>query len=253
MASLQHIKHGWQTGYRLRVSHEGKRHSVWLGPVREREAVAVRLHVEAIQQSQRLRTPMPAETQRWLRATTLKPKLSFLLGLDKTVDEAVEEYIARETAINKATTVRAKEDTLNQFASHYGTLSMRSLTGDQIDTWLARQNVVASTIGKHVKQLRAWLKWCLDEQLVDSMITIKSPSTVGVGAKQFVDVGMIQKVIDHFAGDPRCNVYSRWPGGADCEWPVNWSRYADPASTSRQSDCTSKTPSDHIDNHAVHR
>ncbi len=217
MASLQHIKTGWQTGYRLRVCTGGKRHSVWLGPVREREAKAIQLHVEAVIQSQKLRTPLPTETQRWLRdlAAELRQRLSPVLGTSKSVDEAAEAYIAHVEATHKDTTARAAEDTISQFAAHFGSQSMRSINGDHIDTWLIRQNVAESTLGKHVKILRTWLKWCLAENLIDTIPSISTPATIGVGAKEYIDFSEFQKVIEYYAHDKEMQcilALSRWSG-----------------------------------------
>ena len=205
MASLQLIKKGWQTGYRLRVCAGGKRHSVWLGPLREREAMTVKLQVEAVIDSQKLRTPLPTETQRWLAQipAELRGRLREVLGVSKTVDEAVELYVVHVEATHKPSTARAAADTLEQFASHFGSLQLRSLTAVQIDSWLAKQNVCESTVGKHVKHLRTWLAWCRDpaQGYCDSELSITTPATIGVGAKEFVDLKEFERVINYFT-DP---------------------------------------------------
>jgi hypothetical protein len=217
MASLQHIKNGWQTGYRLRVCTGGKRHSVWLGNVRRREADTVQLHVEAIIQSQRLQTPIPSETQRWIRdlSADLRTRLRPILGVERTVDEAADAYVVYCEKQLKPTTARSNADTVTQFAADYGSSSLRLITGDQIDTWLLRRNVAASTIGKHVKHLRSWFAWALQAQLIESAPTIETPATIGQGEKQFIDFDQWQKVIDHFASKPEMQcvlALSRWCG-----------------------------------------
>ena len=217
MASLQQIKHGWQTGYRLRVCTGGKRHSVWLGPVRHREATTIQSHVEAIIESQRCATPLPNETQRWLAQmpAPLRSRLGCVLGVAKTVDEASEAFIAHVEATHKPTTARATADTLDQFGTDCGQQLLRSLSGSDIDAWLARQNVAESTLGKHVKHLRTWLAWCVEQHWIDAAPDIHTPATVGVGAKEFIDPVEFQKVIDHFAGDVEMQAVlalSRWTG-----------------------------------------
>lgn len=204
MASLQHIKDGWQTGYRLQVCTSGKRHSVWLGNVRKNEATTVKLHVEAVIQSQRLQTPLPSETQRWLRelSAELRLRLRPILGHERSVDEAADQYVAHCEATLKVTTARANADTVNQFASHYGSQMLRSISGEQIDLWLLRQNVAASTIGKHVKNLRAWFAWALTQRMIDNVPTIDTPATIGVGDKSHIDFDVYQKLIDYFDRDP---------------------------------------------------
>ncbi len=214
---LQNIKKGWQSGYRLRVCTGGKRHSVWLGTIREREAITIKLHVEAVIESTRLKTPLPAETQRWLRELQpdLRKRLSDVLGTSKTVDEAVEAYIAHVEATHKATTARGSSDTLDQFAAHFGTTLVRSLTGDQIDAWLRQQNVAASTIGKHVKHLRSWLRWCERQRFVDSLPTIATSAAIGTGEKQYIEFERFQRIIDHFQGDGEMQAVlalARWCG-----------------------------------------
>lgn len=216
MASLQLITKGWQTGYRLRVCTGGKRHSVWLGPVRDREALAIKRHVEAVVDSQQMRTPLPTETQRWLTqiSAELRVRLREVLGVAKTVDEAVENYLQWYADQNKAGTVRASTDTLEQFASHFGSQQMRSLTGEEIDHWLAQLNVAGPTVGKHAKNLRSWLKWCKTANYCDAELVIATPSTIGVGEKEFIDLAEYQRVIDSFDDVEMRAVLaiSRWSG-----------------------------------------
>lgn len=217
MASLFQVKNGWQTGYRLQISISGKRHSVWLGPVRKSEATTIKLHVEAVLQSHKLRTPLPTETQRWIKElpAELRSRLRPVLGTDRTVDEVADLYVAHCEATLKVSTARGNADTANQFAADYGSMNIRSISGEQIDIWLGRQNVAASTVGKHVKNLRAWFSWLLRSNYIDAVPTIETPSTIGVGEKEFIDFDTFQRIIDHFAGDREMQcilALSRWCG-----------------------------------------
>lgn len=217
MASLQKITKGWQTGYRLRVCTGGKRLSVWLGTIRDREAMAVKLHVEAIIASQRMQTPLPAETARWLKdlPAELRLRLRDVLGAAKSVDEAVEAYVSEMETQLKDATLRTQADTLEQFAADFGSQQLRSLTGAAIDQWLRERNVAESTIGKHAKHLRTWLKWCLAKHYCDADLTIATAATIGVGHKEFVPLDEFQRVIDFFVHDPEMQcvlALSRWSG-----------------------------------------
>lgn len=217
MASLSKISEGWQAGYRLRVSTGGKRHSVWLGAIRDREAMAIKIHVEAVVDAQRMKTPLPAETQRWLRELSpeLRVRLRGVLGSTKSVDEAVEEYLEQLAASEKDSTVRAHADSLEQFASYFGSQNMRSLNGESIDEWLRQRNVSESTIGKHAKHLRTWLKWCKAQDYCDRELAIATPATIGVGEKEFIPLVQFKRVIEYFADDPEMQcilALSRWAG-----------------------------------------
>ena len=217
MASLFQVKTGWQTGYRLQYRTSGRRHSMWLGNVRDSEARRVLLHVSAIEEAIKLKTPIPSETLRWLADhAQYRQSLAPLLGTSKTVDEAADLYYLHVQANHKETTARAAEDTIGQFASHFGNQPLRSITGETIDGWLARQNVAASTVGKHVKILRTWLRWSLAQHLIDTVPQISTPSTIGVGEKAYVDFdGQYQQLIDYFAGDREMQcilAMARWNG-----------------------------------------
>lgn len=217
MASLFQVKTGWQTGYRLQVSVAGKRQSVWLGNVRKAEATTTKLHVEAIMQSQRLDTPLPSETQRWLKdlPRDLRKRLAPILGTERTVDEAVDMYVAHCEATLKPTTADTTAATLSQFAADHGSRSIRSISGEQIDTWLFRRNVAPSTVGKHVKIIRAWLAWCTREHILDAVPDIATKAKIGVGEKKFIQFELYQQLIDHFADDAEMQcalALSRWCG-----------------------------------------
>lgn len=215
MATLSKVD-GWQTGYRLRVSIDGKRHSIWLAMART-QAEAVHEHVEAVMRSQKLGTPLPPETMRWRSKLTpdLRERLSPVLGMTKTVDQVIEAYTKHVETTYKENTARSTSYTLEQLADEFGELSIRELTAEQVDLWLFRCNVSESTIGGHVKTLRTFFKWCASQHYIDSPITITAPATIGVGEKEFIDWGEFQKVIEYFAGDTEMQAvlaFSRWSG-----------------------------------------
>ena len=204
MASLTH-ETGTRTGYRLRayaVGDSRRRHSIWLGDMTANAAARLKAHVEAIQEAQRLGTPLPGESQRWLTALggDLQLKLAPLLGTIRTVAQAVDEYLDWDGRHNKPSTVRAHSDTLIPLVRRFGALPLRSVAADQIDGWLKHQNVDANTVGKHAKTVKAFVKWCVERDLMDQL-RIRTSSSIGVGKKQMISEADFAALIDSFAAE----------------------------------------------------
>ena len=217
MASLSRITKGWRTGWRLRISVDGTRHSVWLGDVRKSEAEAIKAHVNALEQSHKLGTPIPAETQRWISKmpSDLRQRLNIVLDISKTVTQLVAIYTAHVQKTHKETTARSVSNTLTPFADQFGSELIRTLTSDQIDQWLRTLNVSESTLGAHVKILRTWMRWCTAGHYLDATIAISTPATIGVGEKEMIDWREFQRVIEHYGGDAEMQAIlalSRWSG-----------------------------------------
>lgn len=222
MASLsRHDRH--RTGWQLRAyapaaggasAGGAVRHSIWLGDIAEREARKVKAHVEAILEARKLGTPVPGETNRWLAKCEpgLRRKLAPLLGASRSVGDAIDEYLADNP--NKPTTVGSYRDTLDQFHSAFRNRAMRSLSGAEVDAWLAEQNVSANTVGKHAKNLKTWIRWCRGCGFVDDL-HIATPSTIGVGSKTLLSAAVLQQWIDSLGTDPHLQIglaLIRWLG-----------------------------------------
>ena len=163
MASLIH-ESGSRTGYRLQsydAADSRRRHSIWLGEISEREAETIKRHIEAVVESQKLGTPMPGETQRWLAKITdgLRRKLAAILGTARSVTEACDAYNKFCESEHKQSTALSVAATLEQFAAEFGRMQMRSLAAEDVDRWIQNRNVGANTTAKIAKHLKTFVKW----------------------------------------------------------------------------------------------
>ncbi|QDV22880.1 tyrosine-type recombinase/integrase [Aureliella helgolandensis] len=217
MASLTHESNG-RTGWRLRVydpTDSDRRHSVWLGEMPAREAEKIRRHVEAVVESQKLATPMPGETLRWLSKIDdrLRRKLAPLLGAARTLRQAVAAYLLEVARQHKRSTVEAYADTLRQLCDSFGHVQMRALSAEVLDDWLGGLNTTPNTRAKHAKQLKTFLRWARRQRWVDDL-EIRSSSAIGVGKKSFIEVGAFDSLLSHFH-DPEMRAalaLARWTG-----------------------------------------
>lgn len=215
MACLNY-ENGKRHGWRLRTyAPGGKRHSLWLGEMPSREAEKIKRHVAAVIESQKCGTPMPGETLRWLDKIDagLRTKLIPVLGNAKTVAQAIAGYVEWGSERHKKSTCRAAMHTLGQFGDCFGRRQMRSLCGDELDSWLATRNVCPNTVAKHAKNLKAFVAWAKLQGWVDDL-RIATSSNIGAGKKQFVSLDefdrLLAAITDH---QVRCGLaLSRWVG-----------------------------------------
>lgn len=217
MASLTHETQP-RTGYRLRAYAAGdssRRFSIWLGEIPSREAETIKRHIEAVLDSQKLGTPMPGETQRWLGRIPelLRRKLIPVLGTARNVREAVDQYIVWATRTHKPSTVETMTCTLNQFASEFGRVQMRSLAAVEVDQWLSTRNVRANTRAKHAKHLKTWIFWCRKAGFVDDL-QLNTAAYIKAGNKEFITREKFDRLMIAFTdAEDRCALaLARWLG-----------------------------------------
>jgi integrase len=204
MASLTYHD-STRRGYQLRAydaADSTRRHSIWLGDIPAREAETIKRHVEAVIESQQLGTPMPGETLRWLAKVQpkLRGKLSGILGTARSVREAVTAYTKYCEQTHKRTTCDSIAQSLDRFTEEFGRMQMRSLVGEEIDTWIHRRNVGKNTTAKIAKHLKTFFRWAKRQNWIDELV-ITATSSVGVGDKQFVRIDDFQALIDSFAAE----------------------------------------------------
>lgn len=218
MASLTYESKDNRRGWRLHVCAGvdwRRRHSIRLGDISSREANIIRLHIEAITQSQKDNTPMPGETVRWLAKIpdALRKKLAPLLGAARTVSEAIDAYCDWADAANKSSTVASSRQTLDAFAAQFGAQQMRSLSADLVDRWIDGLNVSPNTAAKHAKNLKSFIAWARQRGWIDDL-RLNSTSSINAGKKEFVGVERFDELLATFT-DPqdRCVLgLARWSG-----------------------------------------
>jgi hypothetical protein len=217
MASLTHEsknRHGWRLQC-YDVHDSRRRHSIWLGEMQPKDAEKIKRHIEAILESQKMDTPMPGETVRWLAtiSDTLRKKLSPLLGSARTVAEAIDAYVEWAESNNKASTVSSSRHTLDAFRNAFSRHQMRSLSSDAVDQWIAATNVSGNTTAKHAKNLKSFIAWARQRGWVDDL-KLHSSSTINAGSKEFIGVERFDELLAEFT-DPqdRCVLaLARWSG-----------------------------------------
>jgi integrase len=218
MASLL-FESGSRTGYRLQsydAADSRRRHSIWLGDISAREAETIKRHIEAVIESQKLGTPMPGETLRWLGKlpVALRRKLTPVLGGAKSVGEAIDAFTDHLWREKKESTQRNYARTLDLLRSQFGNRQMRSLTAEEIDLWSRSINVSSNTAAKYTRHLQAFINWCKTKRWVDEL-QLTNSRAVGVGEKRFIVADELQRWIDAFADDPQMHAamaLSRWLG-----------------------------------------
>jgi integrase len=218
MSSLTYYN-STRTGWQLQAyspRSAGKRHSIWLGELPEREARKIKLQIDALCESLKLGTPIPGETLRWLESLSpqLRVKLAPLLGAAKTVDDAATEFLDWSGSQRAASTTTAKQSIIRLLVRQFGHRQLRSLSPAEVDAWLDGLNVAASTLATRANQLTSFFSWCRKQGWLEEF-RLATAKTICVGKKDFLGNDMLQLWIDQFRDDPQMHcalAFARWYG-----------------------------------------
>jgi integrase len=197
MSSLTNEK-GSRTGYRLRVYTAAGRRSIWLGPIPERDAIAVQRHVDEIIASQTAEIPIPRQTQQWLERcdASLRSKLQCITGAARTVQTAIDEYLgARRSAWSDAT-YDSVYRSLDVLADACGVVNLTAIHADAVTEAHEAIELAPSTCGKIAKDWRAFFAWCVDSKWISENPARHLSTAIAVRAKTFIPADTIQRVVD---------------------------------------------------------
>lgn len=203
MATLIHETQT-RTGWRIQAYVAGRRRSVWLGSCSERDARRIKAHVEAVHESRKLGTPLPGETRRWMDSldARLHARLAPLFGSARSVSQSIDSYLEWVTTHRKPQTHRSYATVLEQLRSAIGHRQLWSLAAQDLDDWIARQNVSPSTVGKLSKVLRAWLAWSQDKGWCHG-VRLNTPTTIQVGKKNYIELHLLRRWLESFRPAPQ--------------------------------------------------
>lgn len=215
MSSLTH-ESGSRTGYRLRVYTAAGRKSIWLGPIEQREAVAVQRHVDEIIASQTADLPIPRATQQWLDRcdASLRAKLQPITGAARTVSMAIDEYLHARHEQWAHATADSVARSLGILSDGVGKLKLEAASVDALESIHAAIESAPSTRGKIAKDWRAFFAWCVDNRWITDDPARHLSTTVAVRAKQFISADVVHRLLDA-CNDPELSLVitlSRWGG-----------------------------------------
>jgi integrase len=215
MSSLTH-ETGSRTGYRLRVYTAAGRRSIWLGPIPEKDAVAVQRHVDEIITAQTSDWPIPRQTQQWLDRLpfALRSKLSCITGASRTVSTAVDAYLHARRDVWALSTADSAARSLGTLSDALGSTRIEAVTADAVDAAHAAITSAPSTRGKIAKDWRAFFGFCVDSKWIHENPARHLSTAIGVRDKQFIPAEMVQRIIAAI-DDPALAVVvamSRWGG-----------------------------------------
>lgn len=195
-----------RTGYRLRAYTAAGRRSIWLGDIPEAQAVAIQRHVDEILASQTADLPLPRQTARFLDElpAAMRAKLQAITGAARTLQTAIDEYIAARHAELSESTLTDRERSLD----HLQPLSGRKLeriTAKDVEDIHARLDCGPSTRGKIASAWKAFFGWCMERHWITDNPARPLSSTVAVRQKQFVSAAVIDAVLN-VCHDPQLRV-----------------------------------------------
>src|SRR5215510_12208301 len=239
MASISKGGNGYRTIQF--VGGDGKRRSIRLGKVSQRQAEAVKFRVEALNAAIISKCPLDGDTASWvasigddlaakLAAVGLIPeRASALLG------EFLDAYIERRTDIKPRTRINL-EACQARLVEFFGKdRSIKSITPGDADAWLLwlRERYANGTVGRTVKRAKQFFRSAVRSRLIPSnpFEDVKPPSQVNESRKHFVSQETTRKVLDACPdAEWRLIVALCRYGGVRCpsellplRWPeVNW-------------------------------
>jgi integrase len=204
MASISKAANGYRTIQF--VGGDGKRRSIRLGKVSQKQAEAVKLRVEALNASLIAKCPLDGDTAAWvagigddlaakLAAVGLIPeRASTLLG------EFLAAYITRRTDIKPRTRINLKACQARLVEFFGKDRSLKSITPGDADAWLLwlRERYANGTAGRTVKRAKQFFRFAVRSRLIPSnpFEDVKPPSQVNESRKHFVTQETTRRILD---------------------------------------------------------
>jgi integrase len=204
MASITKGANGYRTIQF--VAGDGKRRSIRLGKVSQKQAEGVKVRVEALNAALISKCPLDGDTASWvagigddlaakLAAVGLIPeRASTLLG------EFLAAYITRRTDIKPRTRINL-EACKARLVEFFGKdRSLKSITPGDADAWLLwlRERYANGTAGRTVKRAKQFFRSAVRSRLIPSnpFEDVKPPSQVNESRKHFVTQETTRRILD---------------------------------------------------------
>jgi integrase len=188
------------------VGGDGKRRSIRLGKVSQRQADAVKLRVEALNASLISKYPLDGDTAAWVAGIgdDLAAKLA-AVGLiperaNTLLGEFLAAYITRRTDIKPRTRINL-EACQARLVEFFGKdRSLKSITPGDADAWLVwlRERYANGTAGRSVGRAKQFFRSAIRSRLIPSnpFEDVKPPSQVNESRKHFVTQETTRQILD---------------------------------------------------------
>ncbi len=227
----------------LFVGPDEVRKTIRLGKCDREAAESICRHVEALLGAKIGGQPIPRETAVWLTGigTKLRDRLA-TVGLVEAPKRAIlgeflKCYILSRPDVKPAT-LEVWQQPCRNLTEFFGEdKPLQSITtgdGDQFKAWLLTQDLALATVAKRLSFARSFLHVARKHKLIDvnPFCEVKIP-TANVAARQrFIDLKMVQKLLDHATPIWRTIIALARFGGLRCpsevlslEWRhIDWER-----------------------------
>lgn len=193
MASLRKEKDRGRTGWRLQFRQDGKRRSLWLGPISKRSADAVSRHIEELARADAANTRPDADTARWadgldgrMRATLERWRLVDAMAKrnddsDRFLGAFCDRYIEGRTDIDAGTVTNFKQARRLLVEYFAADKLLQTITAADADRWrrwlLARvvkrdaegnpiKTMAPATVSKHIKRTKQMFAEAVRDRLL---------------------------------------------------------------------------------------
>ena len=188
------------------VGGDGKRRSIRLGKVSQRQAEAVKLRVESLNAALISKCPLDGDTAAWVAdvGDDLAAKLA-AVGLiperaSAVLGDFLDAYVERRTDIKPRTRINL-EACQTRLVEFFGkNRSLKSITPGDADAWLLwlRERYANGTAGRTVKRAKQFFRSATRSRLIPSnpFEDVKPPSQVNESRKHFISKETTQKVLD---------------------------------------------------------
>jgi integrase len=188
------------------VAGDGKRRSIRLGKVTQRQAEAVKLRVEALNAALISKCPLDGDTASWVAGIgdDLAAKLA-AVGLiperaSALLSDFLDAYIKRRTDIKPRTRINL-EACRAQLVEFFGKdRSLKNITPGDADAWLLwlRERYANGTAGRTVKRAKQFFRSAVRSRLLPSnpFEDVKPPSQVNDSRKSFVSRETTRRMLD---------------------------------------------------------
>ena len=204
MASISKEPNGYRTIQF--VGGDGKRRSIRLGKVSQRQAEAVKLRVEALNAALISKCPLDGDTAAWVAeiGDDLAAKLA-AVGLiperaSAVLGEFLAAYVERRTDIKPRTRINLEACQARLIEFFGKDRPLKSITPGDADAWLLwlRERYANGTAGRTVKRAKQFFRSAVRSRLIPSnpFEDVKPPSQVNESRKHFVSQETTRKVLD---------------------------------------------------------
>jgi integrase len=204
MASISKAPNGCRTIKFVGI--DGKRRSVRLGKVSQKQAESVKLRIEALNAADISKCPLDRDTAAWVEGigADLAAKLA-AVGLvpereSALLGEFTRGYIDRRTDIKPRTRINL-EACRTRLVEFFGEdKPIRAISAGDADAWLLwlRERYANGTVGRTVKRAKQLFRSAVRKRLLtgNPFEDIKPPSQVNASRQSFMALDTIAKVLD---------------------------------------------------------